>query len=72
MCTSFESTPPSPSHSVRLQHVPVDQLLFLKTRVRARQNGAAVLVSSEGGLARFWDIFGPREPIGKKESKTYK
>lgn len=74
MCTSFESLYISltPSHSVRLQHVPVDQLLFLKTRVRARQNGAAVLVSSEGGLARFWDIFGPREPIGKKESQTDK
>lgn len=61
----------SHSHSVRLQHVPVDQLLFLKTRVRARQKGTAVLVSSEGGLARFWDIFGPREPIGEEESQTH-
>lgn len=28
-------------------------------------------MSSEGGLARFWDIFGPREPIGKEESQTH-
>ena len=62
---------PSHPHSVRLQHVPVDQLLFLKTRVRTRQKGAAVLVSSEGGLARFWDIFRPREPVGKEESQIH-
>lgn len=28
-------------------------------------------MSSEGGLARFWDIFGPREPIGKEESQIH-
>ncbi len=47
-----------------LQHVPVDQILFLKTRVKARLKDVATLVSSEGGSANFFDIFGKREPIG--------
>ncbi len=49
-----------------MQHVPVNQLLFLKARFRSNRKGSAILVSSEGGMARFWDIFSTsNEPLGK-------
>lgn len=52
--------------SANLQHVPVDRVIFLRTRVRARQKGSAQLVSSEAGVARFWDIFSAKkEPLGQ-------
>ena len=50
--------------SVFTEHAPVDKLQFLRTRMRTRQKGSAVLISSEGGMARFWDIFGKPEPLG--------
>ena len=51
--------------SANLERVPVDRVIFLRTRVRARQKGSAQLISSEAGVARFWDIFSPkREPLG--------
>lgn len=49
---------------MELQHVPVDQVLFLRSRVKARVTGVATLVSSEGGNANFMDIFGKKDPVG--------
>ena len=43
--------------SSHLQHVPIDQLLFLKTRVKSKNRGQGTLVTSEGGFAYFWDMF---------------
>ncbi len=50
--------------SAQIQHVPVDQLLFLHTRMRAKVKGAGVMVSSEAGVANFWDLFGKTNPVG--------
>jgi len=50
--------------SSQIQHVPVDQLVFLHTRIRAKMKGAGVLVSSEAGVANFWDLFGKSNPVG--------
>lgn len=58
------------THSLHLQHVPVDQVLFLRTRVRARSmtgKSMAILISSEAGMARFWDILGPQDPLGGQQ-----
>ena len=53
-------TPPS----THLHHAPVDQLLFLKARVRSKVIGQSALVSSEGGHAHFWDMFRTGQPMG--------
>lgn len=54
------------SNSIHLTRVPIDQLLFLRTRLRGHScKGSASLVSSEGGHARFWDLFGAGDPIGE-------
>ncbi len=49
---------------MHLQHVPVDQVLFLRSRVKVKVKGVATLVSSEGGNASFLDIFGKKESMG--------
>lgn len=51
-------------------HVPVDQVLFLPERVRSKSKGSAVLVTSEAGMAKFWDLFGHKEPVGTLWSKN--
>ena len=48
-----------------VRYTPVDKLLFLKTRVTENCEGVATLVSSEGGVARFWDIHGSEQDLGK-------
>ena len=50
--------------SSQIQHVPVDQLIFLHSRMRAKVKGAGILVSSEAGVANFWDLFGKLNPVG--------
>ena len=60
------------SFRANLQRVPVDQVVFLRSRVRARQKGCAQLISSEAGVARFWDIFSAKkEPLGKFDMCMY-
>lgn len=46
------------------EHVPVDQVLFLSGRMHLRDKGSAVLVTSEAGVAKFWDLFSQKRPIG--------
>ena len=50
--------------SGHMQHVPIDQVLFLSMRMHTRNKGSAVLVTSEAGIANFWDIFGHERPKG--------
>ena len=69
---SSASRPPSRRLAKHIQspaslsscHVPVDQVLFLTRRIRSRVKGNAVLVTSEAGVAKFWDIFGYKKPVG--------
>ncbi|KAL5473894.1 hypothetical protein EMCRGX_G028458 [Ephydatia muelleri] len=52
------------SASAHVRYAPVDKLLFLKTRITESCEGVATLVSSEGGMARFWDIHGSGQDLG--------
>ena len=54
-----------------LQHVPVDKVLFLKKRMKTRQQNKAVLVSSEAGMARFWSFPGEKESQGDDYNNTF-
>ena len=52
-----------PKHS---QYVPVDQVILLPRRIQSRDKGSgAVMITSEAGMAKFWDLFGHKRPIGK-------
>ena len=51
--------------STHLQHVPVDKLLFLKSRLRSGIKGQGTLVSSEAGCAHFWNMFSTGSPMGE-------
>lgn len=51
------------STSNQFDHVPVDKVLFLKTRIHQRQTHG-VLVTSEAGNGRFWSFPGRKEPQG--------
>ena len=42
----------------------MDQILFLRNRVSSKLRGCGTLVTSDHGQARFWDLFGPDEPLG--------
>ena len=60
-----------PTHmypSSHLNHVPVDQILFLKTRVRSKIKGQGTLVTSEGGRAHFWDMHCIGPALGESSS----
>lgn len=46
-------------------HVPIDEVLFLSRRIRSRDKGMAALVTSEGGVAKFWDLFSYKKPVGE-------
>ena len=46
------------------KRAPVDQVLFLQERAKSRVHHCGILVSSDHGEARFWDLFGPTEPLG--------
>ncbi|CAI8023726.1 WD repeat-containing protein 49, partial [Geodia barretti] len=59
--SSYRLKSASRSH---LHHVPVDKLLFLKTRVKSKARGQSTLVTSEGGHAFFWDMFSSGPPLG--------
>lgn len=43
---------------------PVDKLMFLLARAEARQTEAAILVSSEAGILRWWSVFGRNPELG--------
>src|ERR1700733_6743534 len=45
---------------------PVDKLLFLLARAEARQTEAAILVSSEAGILRWWSVFGRKPELGEQ------
>lgn len=47
------------------QDAPVDKLLFLNYRGQVKTNPAAILLSSEGGTARFWSLAGQERQRGK-------
>ena len=42
----------------------MDQILFLRNRASTKLWGCGTLVTSDHGEARFWDLFGPDEPLG--------
>ena len=42
----------------------MDQILFLRNRANSKLRGCGTLVTSDHGQARFWDLFGPDEPLG--------
>ncbi len=46
-------------------HVPIDEVLFLSRRIHSREKGMAVLVTSEAGVAKFWDLFGYKKSVGE-------
>lgn len=56
------------SASFKVQHVPVDQLLFLKSRLQSRLTATVantgVLVSSEHGDACCYELTGKETPTG--------
>ena len=43
----------------------MDQVLLLSWRLQAREKEGAVLVTSEAGVARFWDLSGHKGAIGE-------
>lgn len=53
---------------MKVQHVPVDQLVFLKSRLQSRMttgNTGGVLISSEHGNACCYELTGKEAPTGK-------
>ncbi|KAK3758931.1 hypothetical protein RRG08_016011 [Elysia crispata] len=53
------------SHKVaRGQPAPVDKLLFLKARASIRFTESAILISSEGGVLRWWNIYSQHKEMG--------
>ncbi|XP_035828989.1 WD repeat-containing protein on Y chromosome [Aplysia californica] len=66
--TSQNSRPNSrhrSSHKVNKgQPAPVDKLLFLKARAGIRFTESAVLISSEGGFLRWWNIYSAHKDMG--------
>ena len=42
----------------------MDQILFLRNRASTKLRGCGTFVTSDHGEARFWDLFGPDEPLG--------
>ena len=48
----------------QFKRAPVDQILFLCNRASSKLRGCGTLVTSDHGQARFWDLFGPDEPLG--------
>ena len=64
-------SPPSIFSSVVFHHVPIDKLLFLQSRMRDRSKEDAVLVSSEGGHACFWELLGGNEAKGRPTTFSY-
>ena len=55
------------------KHVPVDQVLLLSGRLHSRDRNSggsgAVLITSEAGVAKFWDLFGHKAPLGMRISR---
>lgn len=49
---------------MQFKRAPVDQILFLRNRANSKLRGCGTLVTSDHGQARFWDLFGPDEPLG--------
>ena len=49
---------------MQFKRAPVDQILFLRNRASTKLRGCGTLVTSDHGEARFWDLFGPDEPLG--------
>merc|ERR1719239_875783 len=66
--TSQNSRPNSrhrSSHKVgRGQAAPVDKLMFLRARAGVRFTESAVLVSSEAGVLRWWNIYTSQKEMG--------
>ncbi|PVD39372.1 hypothetical protein C0Q70_02002 [Pomacea canaliculata] len=53
------------SHKVPNGHpVPVDKLLFLKGRASVKHTEKAMLLSSEAGVIRWWNIFSQKPEMG--------
>ena len=54
------------AYRLKTRHVPVDQLVFLKTRLQSRLiTGTGVLVSSEHGDACCYELTGREFPSGR-------
>ncbi|KAK3593630.1 hypothetical protein CHS0354_025521 [Potamilus streckersoni] len=47
------------------QIAPVDKVLFLKSRGAVRHSESATLVSSEGGVLRWWCLYGAKHEMGE-------
>lgn len=64
----FEQSLPFNYCRFKVQHVPVDQLLFLKSRLQSRLTATVantgVLVSSEHGDACCYELTGKETPTG--------
>ena len=52
-----------PSHPV-----PVDKLLFLRGRAGVKHTEKAMLLSSEAGVIRWWNIFANRPEMGEMDT----
>jgi hypothetical protein len=46
------------------QPAPVDKVIFLHVRTKCKRTEAAILVSSEAGVLRWWSIFGVKKELG--------
>ena len=66
MASQCSTCSPSPPLLCRMQfkRAPVDQILFLRNRACTKLRGCGTLVTSDHGEARFWDLFGPDDPLG--------
>ena len=47
--------------------VPVDKLLFLRGRASVKHLEKAILLSSEAGVIRWWNIFSNRPEMGETD-----
>lgn len=69
--SSFRTSGQRPNSRHRSTHkpserepAPIDKLLFLQARINARTPESAILVSSEGGLLKWWSVFGTQSLLG--------
>jgi len=46
--------------------IPVDKILFLKHRIDSKLTEAAVLVSCQAGVTKWWSIFGNKNLLGEE------
>ncbi|KAF6023693.1 hypothetical protein EB796_017999 [Bugula neritina] len=62
-----QSHQPPPKGTV----IPVDKILFLKHRIDSKLTEAAVLVSCQAGVTKWWSIFGNKNLLGEHRGTDF-